>query len=313
MKDHEVSPKTLSAWMITAMLGPAALAAAKSPWSAVLTAAIVCGCLCAVTFRFGGDFSCRSRAVNIPFMLWNVYAAAEIAAQAGQCWPGKGSQVVTALVLIALGAVSACGSERKAGAVAATVFPLCGLIFAIVLACGIVNIRWERVEVSAAPPDGMQIFVFLLPIAAMAVRRKQAPSAGVPAMIGLLAVIISIVVMGAVSLPVMLTRNNSFYEFSKSLDIFGTVRRFESVVAVAVTMSLFAAVSLLLSGVGSVAETICRGSAQWAVLLGALSSAGIVIFKLWLSEKAVAILSILIWGFIGPAGKFFPVKKVEKT
>lgn len=313
MKNREVSSKALSAWVAAAMFGPVALVSAGSAWSAVLVTAIVCSSLCLVAFRFGGDFACRSRIINVLFMLWNVYAVAAVAALACQCWPGKGSQIATALVLIALGAVSAYQSERSAAAVAATLCPLCAVIFAIVLSCGIGNVRWSRVEVSAIPPRGMLIFVFLLPIAAMAIRRSAEPSTGALVLSSSFGVILSVIVMGTVSLPVMLTQDNAFFEFSKSLDLFGAVQRFESIAAVAVTMSIFTAISLLLSGVGSIAQGLCRGSGRWAVLLSALVSAAVVVFQLWLSPKAVAIVSIFIWGFLGAAGRFFPAKKVEKT
>lgn len=312
MKNREVSSRALSVWVATAMVGPVALVSAGSSWSAVVVVAVLCGALCTAIYRSWGGSTCQSRIVNILFMLWHVYAVAVVASMACLCWPGKGSQIATALALITLGALSACKGGRSASAVAATLCPLCAVIFAIVLACGIGSMRWNRVEISTVPPGGMLIFVFLLPIASVAIPRSASPLVGGLALTGVLGLALSVAVMGTLSLHVMLTQPDAFFEFSKSLDLFGVVQRFESITAVAVTMSLYAMLSLLLSGVGSMAESIHRGSSRWAVLLGAAISAGIVILGLWLSEKTVAILSVGVWGFMGAAHRIFGGKKEEK-
>ncbi len=301
MKNREVSSRALSVWVATAMIGPVALVAARSSWSAVAVVATLCGVLCAAVYKAWGDGICHSKLVNALLMFWHLYAAAEVASMASLCWPGRGSQLVTSLVLIALAALSASKGERSASAVAAILCPLCAVIFAIVLACGIGNIHWSRVEVSTHPPAGSLIFVFLLPIAAVVIPRRQQLSAVGFGMVGLLGTVLSIAVMGTLSLRVMLTKENAFYEFSQSLDLFGAVQRFESIAAVGVMLSLYAMLSLLLSGVGSMAQRIWQGSSQWVTLAGAAVSAGVVLFGLRFSEKTVAIASVLIWGFTAAA------------
>ena len=297
LKNREASSQALSLWLATAMIGPVALVAARSSWSAVAVAATLCGVLCAAIYKVWGNNICQSKFVNVLLMLWHIYATAEVASMASLCWPGRGSQLATSLVLIALAALSAGKGERSASAVAAILCPLCAVIFAIVLACGIGNMHWSRVEVSMHPPVGMLIFVFLLPIAAVTIPRRQQLSAGAFGIIGLVGTVLSIGVMGTLSLGVMLTKEDAFYEFSKSLDLFGVAQRFESLAAVGVMLSLYAMLSLLLSGVGSMAQQIRRGNGRWVMLLGAVVSAGVVIFGLRLSETTVAAVSVLIWGF----------------
>ncbi len=309
MKNREVSSRALAVWLATAMVGPVALVSAGSSWSALAVVVIVCGLLCAVVYKSWEGSVCNSKLVNVLFLLWNVYAVAVVASLACLCWPGEGSQITTSLVLIALASLSATKGERSACAVSATLCPLCAAIFAVVLASGIGSIRWDRVEVSTVPPGGMLIFVFLLPIAAVTIPRSANLSVGSLAFIGLLGIVLSVSVMGTLSLPVMLTKPDAFYEFSKSLDLFGVVQRFESVVAVAVTLSLYAMLSLLLSSIGSTAERVCPGSDKWAVLLSAALSMVIEVFELWLSAKATALVSIFVWGFLGATQQFFGEKK----
>lgn len=309
MKSPEVSSRALTVWVTTAMVGPVALVSAGSSWSALAVVAILCGVLCAAVYKSWEGGVCNSKLVNVLFLLWNVYAVAAVASMAGQCWPGKESQIATSLVLIALGALSASKGERSACAVSATLFPLCAAIFAIVLICGIGSIRWDRVEVSTVPPGGMLIFVFLLPIAAVTIPRSANLSVGGLAFIGLLGIALSVSVMGTLSLPVMLTKKDAFFEFSKGLNLFGVVQRFEAVVAVAVTLSLYAMLSLLLSSIGSMAERVCPGSSKWAVHLSAVLSIVIEVFELWLSAKVTALVSIFVWGFLGAAQRIFGEKK----
>lgn len=301
LKNREVSSRALSVWVATAMIGPVALVAARSSWSAVAVVATLCGVLCAAIYKAWGDRACHSKLVNVLFILWHIYAAAELASMASLCWPGRGSQLATSLVLIALAALSATKGERSASAVAAILCPLCAVIFAIVLACGIGNMHWSRVEVSTHPPAGSLIFVFLLPITAIVIPRKEQLSVGGFGIVGLLGTVLSIAVMGTLSLSVMLTKEDAFYEFSKSLDLFGAVQRFESIAAVGVMLSLYAMLSLLLSGVGSMAQQIRQGSGRWGALFGAAVSAAVVILDLRLSETTVAIVSILLWGFTAAA------------
>ena len=253
--------------------------------------------LCAAVYKAWGDRACHSKLVNALFMLWHIYAAAEVASMASLCWPGRGSQLATSLVLIALAAISAGKGERSASAVAAILCPLCAVIFAIVLACGVGNMHWSRVEVSTRPPAGSLIFVFLLPITAIVIPRKEQLSVSGFGIVGFLGTVLSIAVMGTLSLSVLLTKEDAFYEFSKSLDLFDAVQRFESIAAVGVMLSLYAMLSLLLSGVGSMAQQIRQGSGRWGALFGAAVSAGVVILDLRLSETTIAVVSILLWGF----------------
>ena len=311
MKNRELSSRALSVWVATAMLGPVSMVAARSSWSAVAVVATLCGVLCAAVYKAWGSSRCHSKFVNALLMLWHIYATAEVASMASLCWPGRGSQLATSLVLIVLAAFSATKGERSASAVAAILCPLCAVIFAIVLACGIGNIHWSRVEVSTHPPAGSLIFVFLLPITAIVIPRRQQLSAVGFGIVGLLGTVLSIAVMGTLSLSVMLTKEDAFYEFSKSLDLFDAVQRFESIAAVGVMLSLYAMLSLLLSGVGSMAQQIRQGSGQWGALFGAAVSAAVVILDLRLSETTVAIISILLWGFT-PAAYGIICEKIRK-
>lgn len=314
MKNREVSAKALTTWIACGMLGPLALTAARSAWPAVLVTGMLCALLCATIHGFSDGRIWENRVYCGILLLWDIYACALVAYQGSICWPDQASGIAVPLTLLALAALSAWNGGERASRITATLCPLCVLIFAIVLASGVGNIRWNRVGFSTASPGGTLLFVFLLPVAATAIPRK--PGAAVARCLWGLTVfagILSVAVCGTLSVPVALMRTDSFYEFSKSLNLFSTVQRFESVTAVAVTLSIYAMLSLLLSGIGHLGERILPGSGRKAVLAAGALSGGLLVWELFLDPKVLAVLSLTIWGVAPSVVQFLPCgKKSEK-
>ncbi len=313
MKNREVSPKALTTWVVCGMLGPLALTASRSGWVAVLLTGVLCTALCVTIHIFSDSHPWDSRLYSGILCLWHIYAAAVVAAQSPLCWPGKGADIAVPLVLLALAALSAWKGAEGASRVAAVLCPLCVLIFAVILACGIGNIRWGRVGMESSAPSGNLIFVFLLPIGATAIPRK--PGIGIlGCMTGLsiFAWIVSAVSVGTLSLPISLTRKDAFYEVSKSLSLFGKLQRLEAISAVAVTVSIYAMLSLLLSSVGHLAENVRPGFGRAAVAGGAGICAAIVAGRIFVSANVLVVLALLIWGVCPLVASLFPTGKKEK-
>ncbi len=313
MKSNEVSAKTLTAWISCGMLGPLALAASRSSWLAVLLTGLLCTLLCGVIHTFSDGHIWEHKLYCGILGLWNLYAVAVVAAQSPICWPGKGSELAVSLVLLLLAAASAWNGAERASRGAAVLLPLCVLVFAVVLACGVGNIRWSRVGVSTAAPSGMPLFLFLLPVAATAIPRQ--PGAAVyRCMTGLsiFALALSVVATGILSLPIAVTKADAFYEVSKSLSLFGAIQRFEAVTAVAVTLSVYAMLSMLLSGASHMAEQISPGSGRFATIIGTGLSAAIVVGKFYLDSRLLAVLALLIWGIFPVLASLIPSGKKEE-
>lgn len=313
MKNREVSAKTLTAWIACAMLGPLALEAGRSAWPAVLLTGVLCSVLCGVIHTFSDGRPWENRIYCGILGLWHIYAAAMVAARSPICWPGKGAGIAVPLVLLLLAAASAWNGAEKASRVSAVLFPLCALAFALVLACGIGNIRWERVRFSTAAPSGMLLFVFLLPIGATALPRQ--PGAAIwrcMAGLSVFALLLSVVSSGILSQPVALTQENAFYEVAKSINLFGAIQRFESITAVAVTLSIYAMLSMLLSTLTSLARQISPGSER-PVLAGAtVLSGSVVIGGFYLDARVLAILALAIWGILPLLAGLMPGRKKEE-
>ncbi len=313
MINHKVSSKALAAWLLAGMLGPLALTSARAFWVAVLVAAILCGTLCIAVFECTEKLESKNKAYSILVIVWNCYAAAVVADQASICWPGEGSERVIPLVLIALAAITSADGAQRASAVSATLCPICAVIFAIVLASGVGNVQLPRLQAVAPAPDGMLLFALLLPIAATAVECEKGAKPGrIIAVVGTFALVISAVSIGTLSLPVALTRRDAFFELAKSLDLFGTVQRFESVTAVAVTISIYAMMCLLYSGIFTMAENIKPGRGREAIFICALVSAAVVLAGLWISPNATALLALFVWGIWKVLSPMLSLQKISK-
>ncbi len=314
MKSPEVTPKALTAWLAVAMLGPLALTAARESWLAVAVTGVLCALLIITIHDFSDSRIWTNRIYCAVLLLWHIYAAALVAYQCRICWPGKGSGVVVPLVLLVLAALSSAQGADRASRVAATLCPICVIIFALVLACGVGNVQWSRLEITAAAPGGWLLFILLLPIAATAIPRQPGSAIGrCMAGLTLFAVVISVAVSGTLSLPVSLTREDSFYEFAKSLKLFSAVQRFESIAAVAVTLSVYSVLSLLLSGVGHLAQQVKQGAGPWAVWAGAGIGAVVAGCGLLPPGPVAGVLAVAMWGILPLIAQLFSCeKKVKK-
>lgn len=310
----ELSPKALSCWIAAAMLGPVALTAASSAWPGVLVAGILCGTLCLTVWRFGAKGVLNNKIICFAISLWCVYAASEVAAQAALCFPGKGASLAVPLVLLLLSAFGSCKGINSACAVAATLLPLCGLIFAVVLASGVGNLTPSRLQLATVPPGGKMIFVFLLPMAALSLPRNAGGPIKWPIIAAVIfGVVISLAVMGTLSLPVALTRPDAFYEFSKSLSLFSAVQRFEAIISAGTVMSAYAMLSLLLSAVGRFGDTILPGKGNWAIILAALAGIAVILCGLWLPNESIAIWTVALWSLVALLSAFFKEKDLKKA
>ncbi len=316
--NEKVSAKALTAWIGCAMLGVVALAAARSGWLGVALTGVLCGLLCVTVHAFSDSRPWENPVYCGILLLFQIVSTGVVAAQGAICLPGKGADTVVPLVLLLLAAASAWGGGARASRVSAVLCPLCVAVFAVVTACGIGSIRWERVAASQVAPGGMLIFVFLLPIAATAIPRETGSAFG-KCLTGVTAfgALVSVVVTGVLSEPIALVRPDSFYEFSRSISLFSGVHRFEAVTAVAVTVSIYAMLSLLLSGAGHLGEVLYPGSYRWAVLAVTVLAGGLGTFGFLPEGRTLAVCALAVWGILPILMQFLPcgkkAKKEEKT
>ena len=109
--------------------------------------------------------------------------------------------------------------------------------------------------------------------------------------------IASVIMDGVLGGTVASNVSNTFYEFSKSVTLFGVAERFEALVACVLTGGWFALFAMILSAIYHVAEKIFAPGAKYFVWIGVAFAAGIVYVlpkgTLWMGFG-----SLIFWGFL---------------
>ncbi len=100
-------------------------------------------------------------------------------------------------------------------------------------------------------------------------------------------------------------------ELGKSIEVFGRVMRLEAIVAMAMTISLYCLVSMLLAAVNQSAESIVPDRKEWLQV-----SAGIAVFsgmlcKITISDDFAAIGSIICWAILPLVTQIVGIEKKE--
>ena len=215
-------------WLLAAFLGPLILSASGCSWITVLMTASACGILKAGARRFGPE---PARWLQRLRWLWGIQVLAQGLMWISQWWPDP----YAPLILLVMACILA-GKDRKQIAAAQGIlrWPVLLLIVPMLLAA-IREMKWENLEPQwqLGMPQLVTVLM-LLPGSGM----KRA---------GALAVLGAAAVQGVLSLPVAGSLEDPVRELARSLSLMGSVKRFESLVAVGMTLSLFCFLTRLLT------------------------------------------------------------------
>ena len=152
----------------------------------------------------------------------------------GLCWPQEEKGHI-ALILLALAAWTAAEGREKA--VAGALNHLIRVLTAVVFLAGFREIQWKNLSPHWLPPEPALAAVLLVP----ALSRSTCKSAWI------LAVAYSVFTQGILSAEVAARVPAPFWELGRSMSLFGTTERFESVIAVAMTLGYYSFLSRLLA------------------------------------------------------------------
>ena len=263
--------KSEGKWTLAALLIPVLQAASGTSWYWVLGAAAVCGLLCYGVKLDTGEEPEWVKAVQ---WLWSTWILAEMLFRAGSCWPGgEQTEHIPLLLLVLSGRMAIKGRKRNQQAAGALWWMLLLLLIPVGVAAvreirpG--NLRWQK-------QDPVLTAMLLLP----AMNRKQGNGLWLPSLAASLAVC---GVLGKAA------AENPIYEMSRSMSLFGTVKRFESLAAVGMTLGYFLSLSYVM---------VNRGRTQKGILLMAAAAAlwyvaGLRMTGEWLTAGTVGAEAIL--------------------
>lgn len=275
MWNEDVKSRQLWAWTGVALTGPIAHFAGSGSWTWTAVLGTGCAALCYLVQKFALGKGLWPKWLCGLEYLWIVYILGTVAAWSGDCWKEVTAQPVVPLTLLLLAACAVWGGAERGSRVGCVLCWFLVLLYGLILAAGSRGIRlpWLKPRWDGL---GVLVPVFLIPAVVIFLPGKRGPGAALM-LSGMVvfAVAVSVWTVGSLSLDVAMESYPAFYEFSKSLSLFGVAERFESFVSVAMTLGYFSLLSLLTGAAGHLAEGLTPGRGR-AGILGAVVIAGAV-------------------------------------
>lgn len=284
MYHKEISEKQSSAWLAAALAAPLAQTASACSWPVVLAVGCICLFTCWGVAKYAVEPGRWLRAVQSG---WACVVISELLHWSTYCWPTHQSYRAVPLTLLALAVWTVSGGREKAArAGCVLVWPL-ALLFGAVFLSGLPEVEMQNLTPAWQMPDAHLITVLLIPALCQNGRSQRNGRL----LIGLLlfAIAASVVTAGVLSAAVSGQMRAPVYELSRSLSLLGITKRFESLVAVALTLGYFSTLTCLLRGPGSV----CRGKKPVWICAGV--SAVLFFSNLRVDSRLLAGGSILLW------------------
>ena len=247
MWKNKLGAAQLWAWTAVAVSAPAAQFAAGSNWTGTVLTALLCGILIWIGDRVLPENPEYGKFGGAILWLWNSLAVSQVMGFTAGCWPEGETTVFLPICLAVLAAASVYDGALRGARVGATVLWLTAILYLLVVVAAVkeIQICWLRPE---SPESNPALATGLLTIpASLALREEKGRGAGWIAGILIFPVVISACVSGVLS-PDRASGVNGFYELSRSLSLFGMIKRFEALVSVAMTVGWFCLMSLLLAG-----------------------------------------------------------------
>lgn len=231
--------------------------------------------------------------------IWVLIVLGGILRWIADSWPVENAYPVVPLVLLALGTASAVQGTDKAARAGSAVFWLLALVYSAVMLAGVGEIEFKGIENSLTKADGGTIIVFLVPVlAAYVPELRDKLSCRWMIAIGAFAIAIAVLVAGGLSTAVAESTAAPLYDWVQGLNLFDTIQRFETIVAVALTMGWFALLNFLLSTAGTFAEGVVHGSYKRGVEICGIVVALSSLLPMWLREDVLVAGCVIIWGVV---------------
>ena len=308
MYSHRVQQPLLWAWTSVAMTAPLAYYAGRCHWVFVLFIGVLCGLLCQYVLTAKEKTVCLGVWYSVLQFLWLGIALGEMVRWSAMCWPNDSGLAVSLILLALAASAAACGTARAAGVCGVLVWGV-GILYIILAAAGISNLHPKWLKLGDAVPKVYPvelIFVFLLPVGARTLGSEQNKKAwiGITAML-LFGTLLAMWTIGGLSEPVSREYEFPFYEFCKSLQLVGSVKRFEALIAVALTVGFFGVESMLLSLGAGLAEAVRKECGKKGICISALIGAAAATIPTEYGGIVLAAGSLIFWGL----QPFFTIQK----
>lgn len=243
MWSREISKKQRAAWIALASVGILGRFAGGTDW---LTA-LALGIAWVVLFLLlDGRVTENENKNSITAVqtVWNTVLLSQVMHWSSGCWPAGEATMFLPITLAVLAAASV---RRNAAGTVSVLFWMAVALIVPVMLSGVKELEpaWliptqPRGWIQLAAGYGTLLTASLLP-------KKEKTGAGWLTGIAMLGTLIAGLTDGVLSPQMTSGKEEMFYAMSRSLNLFGTVKRFESLVSTAMTLGWFALMSMLLA------------------------------------------------------------------
>ena len=286
-----LSGRTLYGWILASLCGPLAYVAGKGSVAETFVAVGVCTLLTTMAIKAKYFDFAQVRWLAVAECAFLGIVASFVIRMAVNSWPDSGKNNFVPVALLALSLIGA-GKGRKAAAEVGTMLMwILLLLFAAVIAGGIGNVKMERLELWSGPSAGYAYLLALMPGIIYFIPREEGSSRSLW-LLPVFSALMGVLVIGTLSGPVAKSQDNPLYEYGKSLSLFGVVERYESFVSVALTLSYYSLLSLIMSAANYLGSRVLGADNVMLVVAGTA-----VLFMQMKLEEAypVAVGALVMW------------------
>lgn len=303
----------LTAWLVVASIAPILSMVGGVGWIGVITTALFCVAI--IICQSCLDCELPKWMQIVQMISIAVYIGA-VGKESISCWAVGTDTSVLSVVLLSLAAIaSSKGVQRCGRACAVLLWFVVPLVSAVLLA-GYKDLDVLAIRTNPEMFEWALLPVFLLPALGRFYFKETGRRTWRFAFIGgIIAAAISIWMDASLTPEVARKSENTFYEFSKGVNLLGVAKRFEAVSACMLTAGWFALLCFFLSVTHRVCENIKIASGT----IGVWTVAGVAalgMYNLHISMEVLAIFVLICWGFLPiltqGIGQLKTLKNVEK-
>lgn len=231
-----------------------------------------------------------------PFLfIYIVLLLSQLLGSVSAIWPSGEREPWVGLILLAVAAFSAQKGISAAARVGTVLFWTVLILYLTVFVAGTkeVNLPW------LAPrwhlPDEMGLSVLLVPLMSVCLLKADGQKGTRLFLVPLFIVAAALLTTGILSPAVAINTPNAFFEMSRSINLFGIVRRFEAMICAGMTVGWFALMSLLLSVCSVLINKFLPLQSRVGVWVVAIGAAGLQLCGLHIRPSVLLIVGAVFW------------------
>lgn len=292
MNSEKIPSSQLTAWLFAAVVPAAIQLTAGASWLSVLLVALICLLCVSVRWRWGITPTSKGYAVALWILMTLLLGA--MSGEVIKCWPTGGHAAVP-IILLALALWASCKGASAAARVGCVFFWFFLFMYLVLIGGGLKDVRVQWLNPIRSDVGALGCVLLLTPAVATTYLKKGEKIKPGLILVSIVCVAAAVITAGVLSPQVAITKENAFYEMTRSLTLLGKARRFEAVLSAGTTIGWFVLMCLYLTICGKMAEMIREGWKRKGVTVAALIAAVCVLCELHIPHIILLVSAAVFW------------------